>query len=105
MPTRTAAGHRRYTPDTIDQARLVLRLQRAGLSLAEIRLLADGDRDARESVVAERLARLTTQVTELQHAIGFLEHTRSCRHRIIASCPECEAYVEADHRGRRSRRP
>lgn len=96
VPIRTAAGHRRYGRDERDQARLTRRLKKAGLSLNEIRLLSIGDRTDHESVVAARLAALAAQLEEARRAIASLEHSRSCSHRIIATCPECDAYTNAD---------
>ena len=92
-PERSPAGHRRYPRDSLDTARLILRAQRTGLSLAEIRTVLAADDVTRRAVVAERLDALREQIVEATATVAFLEHTLSCSHPVIGACPECSAYV------------
>lgn len=95
VPQRAGSGHRRYSTDDLDTARLVRRAQRTGMSLPQIRVLLHASRAEREAVVAERIAALRDAVAEATSTIDFLEHTRACRHRLVAVCDDCRRYARA----------
>lgn len=70
---RTASGYRDFTPETIARLDFIRRGRAAGLTLAQIREVLE-IRDAGRSpcqhvrgLLAERLARLDTQLAGLQH--------------------------------------
>lgn len=92
-PARASSGHRRYSDNDLAEARLVRRAQRTGLSLPEIRLLLTGTRAARERVVVDRIEQLRALIRGATDTIDFLEHTRECRHRLVATCPQCHEYA------------
>ncbi|MDN5727837.1 MAG: MerR family transcriptional regulator [Propionibacteriales bacterium] len=92
-PARASSGHRRYSDNDLDEARLVRRAQRTGLTLPEIRILLTGTRSAREQVVVDRIDKLGSLIDRAHDTIDFLEHTRECRHRLVATCPQCHRYA------------
>lgn len=92
-PARASSGHRRYSDNDLDEARLVRRAQRTGLTLPEIRILLTGARTAREEVVVDRIDELRSLIDRARDTIDFLEHTRECRHRLLATCPQCHGYA------------
>lgn len=98
-PRRLPSGHRVYDDQTVGQARLIQIGQRAGLSLAEIRELAAGQRADRISLVNAKRARIAEHITNLELADRFLAHLVHCVHPVISDCPDCSALVE---RGARS---
>lgn len=92
-PARTPGGHRQYGENDVARAIVVRRAQRTGMSLEEIRVILAEDRQSRAAVVERHLRRLQAQIDESRAAIAFLDHTRSCAHRLIASCPECADFA------------
>lgn len=82
--SRSAAGYREYTKETLDQLALIRRAKELGFSLREIRSLLARPRGAsRESL----LAAVASKLTELERArkeLGSKErHLRSFRGRVL----------------------
>lgn len=95
-PARTGSGHRRYRPDTVAAVRTVRRLQRVGLSLADIVELhrsTKGDRLARFDAHRERLL---ADRAAIDAALAFLAHTAECNHPVIDDCPACSAFAAGE---------
>ena len=95
-PRRTPAGHRRYHPSSVANVRTVRRLQRVGLSLADMAALHRSSKDDRRAQFDEHRTRLTADRAAIDAALGFLEHTMDCVHPVIESCPGCAAFAFAD---------
>ncbi|MCP3818830.1 heavy metal-responsive transcriptional regulator [Streptomyces sp. A3M-1-3] len=78
-PTRTAGGHRDYTPDTADRLRFIRRCQAAGMSLQEVRqILTAHDRGESPCghvgrLLSGRLADVRAQIAELITLEAHLE--------------------------------
>lgn len=92
-PTRTAAGHRRYHPATVAAVLTVRRLQRVGLSLADIQTLHESSKPERRAQFAEHRERLVADRAAIDAALGFLEHTMDCQHAVADDCPACAAFA------------
>lgn len=92
-PARTPAGHRRYHTGTVAAVRTVRRLQRVGLSLADITELHRSTNADRRARFAAHRARLIADRTAIDAALGFLEHTLACRHPVIDDCPACSGFA------------
>lgn len=90
---RTAGGHRAYDEQMLDQARLIRRLQRTGLSLGQIRELAHSDRAERRALIQHKRAEIHARITLLQATDRFLAHVSDCSHPIIADCPDCSTFA------------
>lgn len=97
-PARGSSGHRSYDEQTLDQARMIRTLQRAGLSLDQIRRLAGADHDDRKALIDGKRTEIHDRVTLLQAADGFLAHILSCRHAILADCPDCSRFLARQYR-------
>jgi DNA-binding transcriptional MerR regulator len=97
-PPRSSSGHRSYDEQTLNQARMIRTLQRAGLSLDQIRRLAGSDHDDRKALIDGKRTELHDRVTLLQAADGFLAHILSCRHTILADCPDCSTFLAHQYR-------
>jgi DNA-binding transcriptional MerR regulator len=97
VPARTGSGHRHYTAQALDQARIIRTLQRAGLSLEQIRELGVSSRDEQLAQAAAHRAEVHERIALLQATDRFLEHLTTCRHPIIAECPSCSALADAGH--------
>lgn len=95
LPARTSSGHRCYTAQLLDQARIIRALQRTGLSLEQIRELGMSHRDERAARVAAHRAVVRERITALQATERFLEHLVACRHPVIADCAACSAFAGA----------
>ncbi|MBF6327030.1 MerR family transcriptional regulator [Nocardia transvalensis] len=92
-PPRSTSGHRVYDEQTLNQARLVRTLQRAGMSLPQIRRLAAGDRDERMALIDAKRAEVRDQLALLRAMDRFLGHIVTCTHPVIAECPECVSFA------------
>ncbi|WP_158675794.1 MerR family transcriptional regulator [Nocardia stercoris] len=103
-PERSPSGHRSYTPNVLDRCRMILILQRTGLSLAQIRELGSSAHDERLRLIAGKRAEISRRLALLRATDRFLAHLAECRHPVIAECPECSAFTRAD-RGAGSRVP
>ncbi|NNH68878.1 MerR family transcriptional regulator [Nocardia uniformis] len=103
IPQRSPSGHRNYDEQTLAQARMIRVLQRAGLSLDQIRRLAAGGRDDRLALIDAKRAEVREQLALLRATDRFLEHLAACRHRIIAECPDCAQFTARDRVFARSR--
>ncbi|MGV9409490.1 MerR family transcriptional regulator [Nocardia sp. NPDC003693] len=99
-PPRDSAGHRGYDEPTLDVVRLIRRLQRTGLSLAQIRRLGLSGHDERVALIAAKRAEVREQIALLRATDRFLAHVGECGHPVIAECDECAAFVRADESGR-----
>lgn len=95
LPARTSSGHRYYTAQLLDQARIIRTLQRTGLSLEQIRELGLSRREGRAALIAAHRAAVRERIAVLQATEHFLEHLASCRHPVIADCAECAAFAAA----------
>lgn len=96
-PARTASGHRSYTDQTLDQARIIRTLQRTGLSLEQIRELGMSAHDERLARVTAHRAELRERIALLEATDRFLDHLAACRHPVIAECPPCSEFADAEH--------
>jgi DNA-binding transcriptional MerR regulator len=92
-PKRTPAGHRRYHLDTVAAVRTVRRLQRVGLSLADIVALHRSSKPDRRARIDAHRTRLIADRTAIDAALGFLEHTMDCGHPVIDDCAACAAFA------------
>lgn len=92
-PRRTSSGHRRYHPGTVAAVLTVRRLQRVGLSLADILALHVSAKPERRARFAAHRARLIADRAAIDAALGFLEHTMDCAHPVIDDCPACAAFA------------
>lgn len=92
-PPRSPSGHRVYDDQTLDRARLIRTLQRTGLSLSQIRLLAVGEHDDRIALIDTRRAEIRDRVALLRDTDRFLAHILTCRHPVIAECPDCSDFI------------
>ena len=95
-PPRTPAGHRTYTQQSLDTARLIRTLQRTGLSLNQIRTLGTTPRPTRITLIESKRAELQAQMHLLQATDTFLAHLPTCRHPLIADCPECSKFSRGE---------
>lgn len=95
-PQRTPSGHRRYHPGTVASVRTVRRLQRAGLSLADMVALHGSSKDDRRARLHVHRTRLIDDRESIDAALGFLEHTMDCVHPVIDDCPACAAFAFAE---------
>ena len=95
-PPRTGSGHRCYDEQSLDEARLIRTLRRAGLSLGRIRELRLSGRNARLAIVTAERAEVRRRIGLLEATERFLAHVVECRHPIIADCPQCSRFT-TDH--------
>ena len=98
-PRRLGNGHRVYDDDTLTRARLIRLCQRAGMSLAEIGELYRADRAGRAAVVRAQRERIAEQLRRLTEAQDFLDHTLTCRHPLVSSCPDCTEFAASESAG------
>ncbi|MBJ8342063.1 MerR family transcriptional regulator [Antrihabitans sp. YC3-6] len=96
-PKRSQSGHRSYDEHILDYARLIHTLQRAGLSLDQIRRLGYSAREQRLSLIDARRAEVRKRIALLHATDRFLEHLAACSHPIIAECPECSDFAKRGH--------
>ncbi|MGW6375938.1 MerR family transcriptional regulator [Rhodococcus sp. NPDC055112] len=99
-PPRSPSGHRSYNEHILDYARVILTLQRTGLSLGQIRQLGISGHTDRRAIIDDRRADVRERIALLEATDSFLEHLLTCSHPIIAECDECSAYVAQAHRRR-----
>jgi MerR family copper efflux transcriptional regulator len=112
--SRSDAGYRLYSADSITRVEWIVRLQDAGLSLPEIReLLASWGAsatapDAMKKVTElylrklddtrKQIARLRELESELERSLGYLETCTSCEpERVVSACPSCDRHECDDH--------
>ena len=93
VPDRTGANQREFSAQHVDEARIILRLRRAGVGLPDIREMRGAGRQRRVAVLAAAAARLSVEAERAGSAAAFLRHTSECRHPVIAECAECGAYA------------
>lgn len=103
VPRRSPSGHRSYDEQTVSQARLIRTLQRAGLSLDQIRQLAVGKRADRLALIEAERSEVRARIALLRATDRFLEHLAACQHRVIAECPDCAAFAAKDRAPARAR--
>ncbi|WP_330180667.1 MerR family transcriptional regulator [Nocardia sp. NBC_01503] len=101
-PPRSPSGHRSYDPNTLDVARIIRLLQRAGLSLDQIRQLGLSSCDDRRGLINDKRADIERQLELLRTTDRFLEHLTECSHPIIAECPDCSEFTRAERGFRHS---
>ncbi|MEK2472425.1 MULTISPECIES: MerR family transcriptional regulator [Streptomyces] len=93
-PPRSRSGHRSYDEHALNHARLIQILQRAGLSLDQIRQLGSSAHEERLALIAARRAETRDRIALLQATDQFLAHLAACSHPIIAECPECSDFTK-----------
>lgn len=92
-PPRGPSGHRGYDEQTLDLARLVRALRSAGLSVSQIRELTRAGYDERIALIGAKRTEIADQIALLNATERFLEHVVSCRHPVVADCPDCSAFA------------
>lgn len=92
-PQRSPSGHRSYDEHTLDRARMIQVLQRAGLSLEQMRQLGHSAHESRPALITVHRAAVRDRIALLQATDQFLEHLTACAHPIIAECPECSDFT------------
>ncbi|KAA5832532.1 MerR family transcriptional regulator [Saccharopolyspora hirsuta] len=92
-PRRDGKGYRVYDDEALEQARTVLKLRRAGLSLPEVIAAMAPTKEAAQAVVRAKIAALEDEVASRRAVITFLQHTVECRHRYLDECPGCAAFA------------
>ncbi|WP_280362307.1 MerR family transcriptional regulator [Nocardia wallacei] len=97
-PPRSPSGHRTYDEQTLNQARLIRTLQRTGLSLSRIRGMAHAGHDDRIALIDAKRAEIRDRIALLRATDRFLSHILSCRHPVIAECPDCARFVARQFR-------
>ncbi|WP_067898813.1 MerR family transcriptional regulator [Nocardia vaccinii] len=95
-PPRTPAGHRIYTQQTLDIARLIRTLQRTGLSLEQIRTLGANTSPTRITLIETKRAEIHARMRLLEATDTFLAHLTTCSHPLIADCPECTKFSHVE---------
>ncbi len=111
---RSPGGFRLYDTTNVDRIQLIDKLQRLGLSLADIRVLlqqwtqspsAPGAMKGLEELYRAKLAETRAQIRALRQLEGellinlsFLEGCRVCDtpHEPVAACPSCDRPHAAD---------
>ncbi|GHC77666.1 hypothetical protein GCM10007079_15040 [Nocardiopsis terrae] len=94
-PARRTGGQRRYTDEQRCQVELILRAQRAGMSLARIReALNAPDQQTLRSLLGAHLAELAQRMEQLREAMEMLEHGMVCRHPNLLECPGARGILE-----------
>lgn len=97
-PPRSPSGHRTYDEQTLNQARLIRTLQRTGLSLSQIRGMAHAGHDDRIVLIDAKRAEIRDRIALLRATDRFLSHILSCRHPVVAECPDCSRFVARQFR-------
>jgi DNA-binding transcriptional MerR regulator len=92
-PRRTPSGHRLYHPGTVAAVHTVRRLQRVGLSLADIVALHRSSKPDRRARFDAHRTRLIADRAAIDAALGFLAHTMDCLHPVIDDCASCAAFA------------
>lgn len=94
-PVRRTGGQRRYTDGQRCQVALILRAQRAGMSLARIReALGAPDRQALRALLSAHLDELAQRMDQLREAMEMLEHSMACQHPKVLDCPRAQEILE-----------
>ncbi|MET9514557.1 MerR family transcriptional regulator [Streptomyces sp. NPDC002994] len=75
--TRSAGGHRRYGPESLDRLRLIRSLRTLDLPVSEVVRVLDRD-DALEDVIAGQLRGLGSQLASLRWQEAALQLLRDC---------------------------
>ncbi|GAB2685141.1 MerR family transcriptional regulator [Nocardia thraciensis] len=92
-PPRSPSGHRTYDEQTLNFARMIRTLQHTGLSLSQIRDLAQSGHDVRVALIARKRSEIHEHMDLLRATDRFLAHILTCAHPIIAECGECADFV------------
>ncbi|MEU0540919.1 MerR family transcriptional regulator [Nocardia sp. NPDC005978] len=98
-PRRSPSGHRTYDAQALNVARLIRRLQRTGLSLAQIRRLGVGGHDERIALIDAKRAEVREHIDLLRATDRFLAHLTECGHAVITECPECAEFAGQEPAG------
>lgn len=94
-PARRTGGQRRYTDDQRCQVALILRAQRAGMSLARIREALDApDQQTLRALLSAHLDELARRMDQLREAMEMLEHSMACQHPKVLDCPRAQEVLE-----------
>ncbi|AYF78066.1 MerR family transcriptional regulator [Nocardia yunnanensis] len=102
-PPRSSSGHRSYTEEILDYARVIQKLQRTGLSLDQIRQLGRGGCEDRQAMLAQRRAEVRERIALLEATDRFLGHLAACDHPVISECPQCSDFAARSHSRREFR--
>lgn len=86
-PARSASGYRAYAADTLEEIRLIRRMQRLGFTLEEILALLGTRRDA-DGTCADVLRYAWHKVADLDKQINDLSRSRDRLTALLAACPE-----------------
>ena len=94
-PARRTGGQRRYTSDHRYRVALILRAQRAGMSLSRIREALDApDKEALRSLLGDHLDEMARRMEQLREAMEMVEHSMACPHPEIMDCPRARDVLE-----------
>lgn len=94
-PARRTGGQRRYSGDQRCQVALILRAQRAGMSLARIREALDApDQRTLRALLGAHLDELARRMEQLREAMEMLEHGMNCQHPNLLECPGARGLLE-----------
>jgi MerR family copper efflux transcriptional regulator len=93
VPLRSPSGHRSYDEQMLDQARVVRTLQHAGFSLGQILGMTRARYEQRAALVDAKRVEIADHITLLVATERYLAHVSTCRHPVIAECPDCAAFI------------
>lgn len=94
-PARRTGGQRRYTDDQRCQVALILRAQRAEMSLARIREALDApDQQTLRALLSAHLDELAQRMDQLREAMEVLEHSMACQPPDVLDCPRAQELLE-----------
>lgn len=88
------SGTRRdFTDQHVNEARIIHRLRRAGIGLADIRELRSAPPGERAGQLTTSADRMAAEAERLRAAAAFLRHTAECEHPVIEECRQCRDYA------------
>lgn len=93
-PRRDGAGRRRYDADDLVRVLVILSNKAAGMSLAQIGSMLDGEAAGRHEILTAHLADLDRRIGEMARSREMTLHALRCRAHDIATCPRFRAGVE-----------
>lgn len=95
-PSRVSGGQRRYDRADLYRVAVILRSKQAGLGLDDIReLLVADSPTVRRAVLERQRLELRERVARAQASLELLECALGCDHEDIATCPNFQAFIEA----------
>jgi MerR family transcriptional regulator, copper efflux regulator len=93
-PARDGSGYRRYGEGDLVRIAVIARNKAAGMTLAQIRALIDGDLPGRREVLEEHLGTLDERAREIERSRMMTEHALRCEAHDIVACPRFAAMVD-----------